>query len=399
MAKDTDNILDDQEIEEKEAPQDVRGAIKAAFDEHRDDDDKDGKELREDVRGQSEQKQRATRQDKEDESDSDARGDKDLQKADKRSSRLPDRKDDKEEPEVEAGDKKDDVTIDPPPFYKVKGKATWDKLSPEDKQTIITREKEVSDGFQQVSQRIRAIEDIERVISPRLPMIQQLGISPVQTVDRLFQWMDALQGPNKVESFKELAKSVGLNPAQFTQANTNSQTENDSVTGEPPPWFSEFTGAVDQKLAKVTAIEQQLENQSKVAAANAVSQWAKDKPYYQQVAPLMGQLLQAGIVGLKEDGSVDLDGAYAQAIKLDPTVAGLIQQEAATKAANEAKEKATKEAKEKSEKLTRARRAGSGLRPAPASGPSALPGKAGLNGKQDNSVRGSIRAALQELQE
>ena len=388
----TDNVLDDQEIpgqdDQDDAQKDtsVRGSIKAALEAHRDDGEGD----------------KEPPKDKEEPKDiEETRVSSRRPKVDKRVSDVePVEGEDKKEDKKEA---KEEVKLDPPPFYRNKGKATWDKLSTEDKQTLVAREKEVSDGFAQISQRIRAVEDLEKVISPRLPMIQQLGVPPVQVVDRLFQWMDALQGPNKVEAFKDLAKSVGLNPTQFAgQSNTPTQPD-DTSADQPPPWFSEFTGAVDQKLSKVAQIEQEIADQKQVHAHNQVMQWAKDKTHYQKVAPLMGQLLQSGIVGLKADGSVDLDGAYERAIKLDPEVAALIQQEAAEKATKEAQEKAEKEAKEKSDKLIRARRAGSGLRPAPASGPSTLPNAnanaKGMNGKQDKTVRGSIRAALEELRE
>jgi hypothetical protein len=393
--KDTDNILDDQDdVEDSEQPQTVRESIKAAFNEQRESDGQDSDGSHEQDLDGAKGKQRKARSD----NDTDA-GEEPKEKqasskgADTEASRNQKREESEKKEEVK-GDK-----VEPPPFYRNKGKATWDKLSLEDKQTITAREKEVSDGFAQVSQRIRAIEEIERVISPRLPMIQQLGISPTQTVERLFQWMDALQGPNKVEAFKDLAKSVGYN---FAQAAVSANSPNEPTADGPPPWFSEFTGTVDQRLAKVEQIEQEIANQKQVHVANTVSNWAKDKPHYAKVAPLMGQLLQSGIVGLKADGSVDLDGAYEKAIKLDPDVVALIQQEATTKSAKEAEEKATREAKEKADKLTRARKAGSGLRPSPASGPSALPGKnsgSGLNGKKDQTVRGSIRAALEELRE
>lgn len=398
--KDTDNVLDDQEnggVEDNEQPQTVRESIRAAFNEQRESDERDSDESDELSLGDDKKKERKARSD----SDTVGDGEPDKDGSDK-TPKLKGKKEEGTDEQVpsEKGEKKEELKVEPPPFYRNKGKATWDKLSPEDKQTIVTREKEVSDGFAQVSQRIRAIEDIERVISPRLPMIQQLGISPVQTVERLFQWMDALQGPNKVEAFKDLAKSVGYNLAQGS-ASANPTEE--PTADEPPPWFSEFTGTVDKRLSRVDQIEQEIANQKQVHVANTVSNWAKDKPHYAKVAPLMGQLLQSGIVGLKADGSVDLDSAYEKAIKLDPDVVALIQQEAATKSAKEAEEKATREAKEKAEKLTRARKAGSGLRPSPASGPSALPGKGtgtGLNGKgKDTTVRASIRAALEELRE
>lgn len=407
MAKSTESVLDDQELpdreeqqeqDEKEQSTDVRSAIRAAFDEHRDD---NTEKTSEDDSGQRQQKQRSSRKNKEDESADGSDSNKDLQKSNKRSAGPSDGEENKDQPEDKGGVKKEDIKIDPPPFYKNKGKTTWEKLSPEDKQTIVAREKEVSDGFAQVSQRIKNVEDIERVIAPRLQTIQRYGVPPAQMVDRLFQWMESLQNPQTAaKSFKDLAEGLGVNLNQLV-GQPNAKAEETENTGSPPTWFSEFTNTVDQRLSRVDQIEQQIVSQREVAAKNAVLTWAKDKPYYQQVAPLMGQLLQSGIVGLKEDGTVDLDGAYEKAIKLDPNVAALIQQEAATKASKEAEEKSAKEAKEKAERLTRAKRAGVGLKPAAPSGPLASANSKGLNGsgKKDTSVRGSIRAAMEEVRD
>lgn len=376
-----EDIVDRQEQEQDEAPKDVRGAIKAAFNEHRDEDDtdKDKDEPKPERAKSTPKRAKAEREDSEQGEIEDKESPREI----------------KESKEV-----KEEIKIDPPPFFKNKGKATWEKLSPEDKQVIITREREVSDGFAQVSQRIRAFEEIERVIAPRLQTIQQYGVPPAQVVDRLFQWMENLQNPRTAsQAFKDLAQGLGINVSQLAGQNSNTNTENEQTNSDgPPTWFSEYTQTVDQRLSRVDQIENQIKVQRETAAQNAVSNWAKDKPHYQQVAPLMGQLLQSGIVGLKEDGSVDLDGAYEKAIKLDPSVAALIQQEAAEKQAREASEKASKEAKEKAEKLTRAKRAGAGLKPAAPSGPAVQPNK-GLNGKKDSSVRGSIRAALDEIRE
>ena len=289
---------------------------------------------------------------------------------------------------------KEEVKIDPPPFFRNKGKSTWDKLSPEDKQVILTREKEVSDGFQQISQRIKGVEEVERAIAPRLRQIQEYGATPGQVVERLFQWMEGISNPaTKHNTFKELAKSFGveLNQLTSTQGNTPQAEEPDA----PPPWFSEFTQGVTQELG---GLKQTLAAQKQSAAENIVLSWANGKTYYNEVAPLMGQLLASGIVPLKADGSVDLDGAYDKAIKLHPEVAALIQQEAAEKASKEASDKAAKDAKERADKLARARRAGAGLKPA---APSMASDQPKLNGSKSksSSVRDSIKAALEEVRE
>ena len=372
-----------QDKQEREPPKDVRGAIRAAMDEVNDDDkgekeSKTDKPDKKEVRGERNKEQRLFDKDNE-------------REVSEKEPIDADNKDKKEKKEA-----KEEVKIDPPPFFKVKGKSTWDKLSPEDKQVIISREKEVSDGFAQVSQRIRGVEELERVIAPRLQQIQEYGARPAQVVDRLFQWMEGISNPaTKANTFKELARSFGVDLNQLTSTQQPNTTQTEEID-EPPPWFSDFTQGVTQEIG---TLKQTLSSQQRTAAENVVSSWAKDKPHYNEVAPLMGQLLQSGIVGLKADGSVDLDTAYDRAIKLHPEVSALIQQEAAEKASKEASDKAAKDAKERVEKLARSRRAGAGLKPAAPSMSSDQSLR--LNGSKgkSSSVRDSIKAALEEVRE
>lgn len=392
-AKD-DTAVEQAEIPDKEEvrdeqPKSLRDSIRAAVKEHSEDggdgDKGDKPDRRADVQD-GKDKTRARRARSDNSAVEGLAPDKEDKPESDRPAKEP--KEAKEEPTSPAKSEKEEVKVEPPPFYKNKGKATWERLSPEDKQAIVAREKEVSDGFAQVSQRIRSVEDIERAIAPRLQSIQQFGVPPGVVVDRLFQWMENLYDPNKrAGTFKELARNFGVD---LNQLASGEQAPTDP--NAPPSWFNEFTTTVDKK---VSSLESQLTAQKDAAIQNSLMAWAKDKPYYEHVAGLMGQLLQSGAVNpVNPDGSVNLDGAYEAAIKINPQVAALIQQEKDQKAAQEATDKALKEAKEKADRLARAKRAGTGLKPAAPSFPiSNLNGK---GPKEDTSVRGSIRAAIEE---
>jgi len=397
MEKEIKDDLDETGVEnaeipsEKEAPKDVRGAIKAAFREQEEKDADTSEGASEEPVRQRKSKERSLRQDKEDKDSDNKDSREDLQGKDDNGRRSSDRKDDKKESKTEGTPDSQDVGIEPPPYYRNKGKAAWEKLDKTGKELLLAREKEVSDGFAQVSQRLRSAEDLEKAVAPRLQAIQQFGVTPGQTVDRLFQWMEALSGPNKLNSFKELARSFGVDISQLVQDNT---TQPEAKTNDPPTWFNQFTQNVSQEIG---TLKQTLSAQQRAAAESYVLNWAQDKPHYQQVAPLMGRLLEGGLVPTK-NGNIDLDAAYEQACKLDPAVSALIQQEAAEKASKEASQKAAKEAKEKAERLAKARRAGAGLKPAPAASPVSSPSRA--NGvKRPDSVRDSIKQAFEELRE
>lgn len=372
--------------EQDDAPKDVRSAITAAVEHHREDDGDTGKEP-------APKRSRVPASAKSDNSDDELGDVEEPKKVPSKSKIVKEEveEDTEESSTSEKGKEKEvEPVIDAPPFFKNKGKATWEKLSPEDKKVILAREEEVSNGFKNYSQRIKGVEDIERAIAPRLQAIQQYGVSPGVVVDRLFQWMERLNNPQtRANTIKELAQAFGQD---INQLASNGQTTEEPDPDAPPAWFNQFTSTVEGKIG---TLEQQLSAQRDAASESYVLNWAKDKPHYNKVSQLMGQLLQSGAVpAVNDSGAVNLDGAYDMAIKVNPEVAALIQQEAEQKATEEASQKALKEAKDKADRLAKARKAGVGLKPA---APSLPVGNLNGKGKDDTSVRSSIRKAMEDL--
>lgn len=411
MAKeDTDEKLENAEIpggneadeqQEKEAPKDVRGALRAAIKEQSEKEDVSDDR---DSSRQDKQPRRVSSKTKTDNTSdkSESLGANEKVDASERS----DKKEEKESSEREVSSKeskeKSEAKLEPVGHWKTKGKSTWDKLDKESQQAILEREKEVSNGFAQVSQRLKSLEEVEKVLAPRAQTIQQFGVSQAQVVDRLFQWMEALGHPNpavKSQAFKNLAQNFGLNLEQLTpkqQENSEQQVNNNSNQdpNNPPQWFGEFTQQVQSEIG---TLKQTLDSQKQAAADAFVANWAKDKKYYNDVRQLMGQLLSSGAIPMKGD-QLDLDGAYETAIKIHPQVAAQVQQEIAEKAKADAKAKSEQEAKERAAKLASAKRAGSGLKPAAPFAPVNNSSKA--NGKSKPvSVRDSLKAALEEARE
>lgn len=381
----------DEQDRQDDAPKDIRGALKNAFKEasEKDEDGQKEDDKQEDT-STNEQKTKRSRA-KSDRSDAKVLPKSDNEQGDSEKSESTDEDNKTKEEKTEAS------KIEPPPYWKNKGKSVWDKLSDQDKNLLVAREKEVSDGFAQISQKVKSFDEMEKVLAPRAQTIQQFGVSQAQVVDRLFSWMEALGHPNpsvKYNSFKELANSFGIDIAQLSPKQPQSQDgEVETDPNTPPEWFSEY---VQNTEAKIGALNQSITSQQQAAADAYVSNWASNKPHYSKVSQLMGQLVASGVVPLK-NGQVDLDGAYEKAILLHPEVSAQIQLEAEEKAKADAKAKADKEAKEKADKLARAKKAGAGLKPAAPSQPLQ---SAKLNGKnKPTSVKDSIRAALEDLRE
>lgn len=404
-----DKLLEKQDIPGNEsdgddAPKDVRSSIRDAIKEVAEKEASDGEQT-EEVDSETVEKPVRKSKDKEEESTDESQVPASTKKADGRDDRGTEDAPEKDErdAETDTGKDKSEPKIEPIGFWKAKSKH-WDKASPELKKEILAREKEVSDGWAQVSPRLKQAQEIEQVMAPRAQAIQQFGVSPVQVVDRLFQWMEALGHPNasvKENSFKELAQSFGIDINRLASGikAQGEITEEEALAQQNtvPEWFNQFQNQVSGEIG---SIKQTFESQQRAAALNLVTNWAKDKPYFEQVRGLMSQLSRPGpngepaVVPLK-DGQVDLDGAYEAAVKLHPEVAAQVQADAAQKAAKEAKDKAAKDAKERAAKLAKARNASVSLRPA-AQSMAPLPSGQNLNGKKSNSVRDSIRAAIEE---
>lgn len=414
MAKeDTDDKLKQGEIpgegnerqeQEQEVPKDVRGALRAAIKEQAEKEAEDKSDVSVDTDATEKREHLHKRTTKQKDSEP---NNKEVKSSRKAVSSDGEEGTDKED--IQSGDEQDkepitDVSeqkLEPVGHWKAKAKNVWDKLDKEAQQEILNREKEVSQGFAQVSQRLKSLEEVEKVLAPRAQTIQQFGVSQAQIVDRLFQWMEALGHPNpaiKANAFKGLAQNFGLDINQLSpKQSEDTQNEDNSSSidpNNPPPWFEQYTQTVQSEIG---TLKQTLDSQKQAAADAFVNNWAKDKKYYGQVRQLMGQLLSSGAIPMK-DNQLDLDGAYDAAIKLHPEVSAQMQQEASEKAKADAKAKAAQEARAKAEKLASAKRAGSGIKPGAPFNPVTNPSK--LNGKKPiASVRDSIKAALEEARE
>lgn len=384
---DVDQDLEQQQ--EKEVPKDIRGAIRHAVEQHTDDDKSDEPDLAKD---KGNKKSAKSSDNTELDGDVDPKDDK--SKVSKKDTK------DKSE-QVSSSESKEEKKLAPPPGWTKEGKAIWEKLPPEAQTSVLKREKEFSDGVAGYAQKARAYDELDQVIAPRRQQITQFGVTPAQTIDRLFQWMEALSNPNagvKSNAFKALASSFGVDVAQLISNAENSQTTDDA--GRP---LNQSHPQIDQLSQYVSAeigtLKQQLATQREETAGKVITNWASDKTHFPQVRDIMHHLLATGIVPLK-NGEVDLDTAYAQAIKLHPEVSAEIEREASEKAAKDAAEKSKKEAQLSAARAAKAKQAGSGLKPAAPSLTTSKPGgKPNGIGTKKPSVRDSLMMSISEARD
>lgn len=309
--------------------------------------------------------------------------------------------------------------IAPPKNLDKAALADWEKAPESIKKTLLRREEEMAKGVEELKGRYAALDG---ALAPHMEAIRRHGHTPDQAVGQLFSWFQAL-ATNPKAAFPALAKSFGQDLAQFAPAAAAPAAQaaaaaaavagDGAAGGAAQPAFelpAEYKQLMDGTFQKMTALEQQLSQlqsgyqaESQAKTQQIIENWSKDKPHFADVRVMMSQLIQSGVVPLK-DGNVDLDGAYEAAIYANPAVRAKLQADdqqkvaaAAEKARTEAAAKVVEEQKAQQAAADRARVAGRGLSPA-APGASSAAAAAGKP-KKGLSVKESLRAAIAEVGE
>jgi hypothetical protein len=410
LRDDSDDGGDNVDVrDEKPAKMSVRESIQAAIKETAEDepDKEDKKEEKEPKEPKEPRKLQRTKSDEQTLQKSDEKKEKEQTRLDSDTSKLS--KDSKQVSKSAEGQPSE--KLKPPPGFTKEAKAEWETWSPGLQKSIIKREQEYAQGISQYSSKAKAYDELDKVIAPYREAIQQFGTTEAETVGNLFQWMMALSNQNannRANAFKVLAQSFNVDisqlvPSNFTRRSVEDDDETDTNTrqqqqgdpNQPPSWFVQYA---QESSNEIKNLKQFLSTQGETAARTFVGNWAQDKPYFQHVKEIMHKLIDSGTVPLKQDGSVDLDGAYDAACKLHSGVAENIALEKEKEAATAAQAKQAQEAKARAEKVRKARAAGVSLTSnAPADTVSS--GKPNGVGGKTQSVRESIMAAMREARE
>jgi hypothetical protein len=275
-----------------------------------------------------------------------------------------------------------------PKAWSKEEKALWNDLPEAARAAITRREADTDKGVNELRTRY---QEIDTAIAPYKAVMTQNNVTPGQAINQLFKWHMELAGPNKVEAFRQLAKSFGVDPATIAAA---------PATTEKPADANPDNSIPENLRPVITNLETRLktfEERESAAMQNAAKQtwqnWSKDKPHAKTVGPLMAQLIngdlaliQAGqpqVSNTFKNGSIDMDAAYEAAKYAHPEVrAAIIQEDQA---------KRDKEARAAAEK---ARKAGASLKSGAPAGPISASSNAA---PRNETVAESIKRALAEV--
>lgn len=277
--------------------------------------------------------------------------------------------------EIPKTEQNEQAAASPPGSPPSAWKNIWDKL-PEDARAIaVKREAEVAKGFDEYRSKTAQLQEIAQAIDPIRPVLQQNGItSDAQAVKTLLQWENGFRNPQtRIQAFHALAQQYGVDLSTLVQ--NPSQPSTAEIPENLRPVIDQFGNVVQE----VNTIKQQLQRAEQDRVTSELNAFAKDRPHFEKVRQLMGQLMTAGVAS-------DLEGAYQQATKIHPEVSAQI--------AAEAEEKRRVEAEAaKAEQARKAR-----LAAVSPSSRAPSPAPAGKDGKS-KSVRDSLLSSVKELSE
>jgi hypothetical protein len=191
------------------------------------------------------------------------------------------------------------------------------------------------------------IEPVEKVLAPFADEIAQRGVSKAQAVYSLLQAQRMLD-TNPIGGTMQILQSYGFNPAQVAQAIVaHAQQQPNAPQYQQPQQAYQQQQQVMPYVAALEAKVQQLESKwgeqeratyeyETQRLNQQIDDFAKDKPYFDEVRPMMATLLQGG-------QAQDLDTAYDMAVNASPSTRERLREEA--RKAEEGKRKAEQKSK------------------------------------------------------
>lgn len=192
----------------------------------------------------------------------------------------------------------------PPASWKKEKHALWTAMTPDQREYAFQREEQMKAGIEPLLPRAELADKINKAAEPYMNTVRGLGLDLPQAVAGLMKVdhdLRTLPYDQKLAVLSHVARGYGIDLSGQVQSaqpayDTNSQAmQNEllSLKGQ----FTSFTQAQE-------AAQQQ-------AAMDEIQRFSKDKEHFDDVKPVMAQLLQSGMA----EGIQD---AYEKAVRLNP---------------------------------------------------------------------------------
>ena len=180
-------------------------------------------------------------------------------------------------------------------------------------EAVAKREMEVSQGFKQYGERVKAYEAIDKVLAPLEGALQQHGLTKAQYVERLRAAEVALES-NPVQGIQWLAKQYNIDLAQI-------------VNGQPQGQSDPNIARLEQELSQLRQWQQQtLQSSQQAVETEAVSEIEKFRAdpkneFFDQVRDEMAYQMASAAQAKRP---LSLDQAYRIACSANPEISQIM---------------------------------------------------------------------------
>ena len=237
-------------------------------------------------------------------------------------------------------------------------------LPPEVRQAVVKREQDINRKLEQQAPRVKYAAAMDEIVSPFRGLYQAAGADERQAVSNALKAQAMLHTGTPAQKAKLVAQLVtqySISPNDLADA-----LEGNELPESPTDAISKVLTA---ELAPVKEFmsrqQQQTTEQARQSAEKAVQDWAKDRPYFDELREDMADAVdQATQLGK----TLTLDEAYRMALIGRPEVASAIEQD--TQAQREAEFQRKREA---------ANQLKPGGRPAPTTVDTGIPANASID--------------------
>lgn len=221
-----------------------------------------------------------------------------------------------------------------PPSWKKDKHALWQAMTPEQREYAFQREEQMRAGVEPLLPKAQLADQITKAAEPYMNTIRGLGLELPQAVSGLMKIdhdLRTLPYEQKVQLLVQTARGYGVD---LTGQAQQAQQAFD-------PNFQMLQNELLAIKGQQAAFIQQQEAAQDAAALTEIQKFAKTVEHFEDVKPLMVQLLQSNVA----DG---LQDAYDKAVRLTPEIFDQIQ--TAKQAATEAEKRAIADAAAKKAK-------------------------------------------------
>ena len=288
----------------------------------------------------------------------------------------------------------------PPSTWSPKAKQLWDRLPDVVRNDILAQADPAVGNLKPFADRARAQgQSLDQVLNSYVGIEELIRSNPMQGFTRVAQNLGLTQH-QMGQFFGQLAQAHGYAPQN--QANgqyLSPPVDPNAAPQAAEPDLSQLLAPVMSPLAqRLDQLEQRYMHQAeaergqRLTSATSVIEKFRTNPanrYYDNVEPLVGDLLEKGLVPRTGDFNADLAAAYEKACRLDPEVNEILTNERLESLQAE-KDKAAREAAEK------ARSASRSVTGSPSSGASNPAQKRDPRMSYDDDLHNDVVAAMRE---